>query len=181
MRFKYYFIISAAVILTSCANSIYTYYETGRPKSVEMNNARHIVSNNWDIKLEYDSQLNLERINKHNDSISKILSENKGDNWINIFAKESKDELILNNQLRETIKLTSAYNKAIELLFEPIILLEKKGKKYLAHIVGQQKSDDTRKFVTFAQLLVNSDRTGIKIKDETIQELTISFPQNGIE
>lgn len=177
---QYISIISATVLLTACANSFHTYYETGRPMNVETNNARQVVANGWNVSLTYSSSL--ESVKKHNDSINKIVIEDLGADWLNKLAQESQKELNIHNRIREAIKLTNTFKNAQEKLFEPSILFEKKGKKYIAHIVGQQKSDDTRKFITYARFKVfpeNNDT--MKLLSEEVEPLTIAFPQNGIK
>jgi hypothetical protein len=175
-------LLAISLLFFSCSKN-YTLYEVGRPRSIEENNARQIVSEKWRVNFEFKSGLDEATINEtlhHNDSVSKLISKKKGENWLDEFTSESIAELETNTTLRTRVKALNIYTKATNDLFEPIILFEKKGKKYLAHIVGQQKTDETRAFITYAQIWVypNSEKTSIK--SEKIEPLMLRFPQNGV-
>jgi len=175
-------LIFISLLFGSCVIN-YTYFEGGRPRSIEENNARRIVANNWNLILIYESNTDdetIKKINHHNDSISAIIKKEKGDNWVETFIAESRKELMLHVSMRATISQMEVFRNAKDQLFEPIILFEKKGKKYLAHIVGQQKTDETRTFITFAQILISSKDNSTKIKSEKITPLTIQFSENGV-
>lgn len=183
MTFKFILSIGVAILVTACAKQTsYSLYQTGRPLGVESNNAKKIVADNWGFELNYigSGELSLDHKIRFNDSVNKIITEQFGENWQDKFSKESGDELIINTEIRQTVKSTDLYKQSEALLFQPVILLEKKTDNYIAHIVGQQKSDDTRKFITFAQLEVSLDGT-TKVKSNKVKPLTISLPVNGIE
>jgi hypothetical protein len=175
-------LLIVSLLFFSC-NKTYTLYEVGRPRSIEENNARKIVAEKWRLNFEFKSGLDETTINEtliHNDSVNALISKKRGEKWLDEFTSQSIAELDVNTALRERVKALEIYSKATNALFEPIILFEKKGKKYLAHIVGQQKTDETRAFVTYAQIWVypNSEKTSIK--SEKIEPLLIRFPQNGV-
>lgn len=175
---SFYTSLLALTLLASCAKT-YTLYETGRPNNVQSNNAKQIVGEQWNITYTYKA--NPENIMQHNDSVNAMLNEKYGENWLNTFNDEVHAELELNTTIRTSIMKTEIYLKSKEALFEPTILLKKKGDSYIAYIVGQQKSDDSRLFITFARLMVKDNGLHIDVKDDTIQPLALTFPQNGIE
>jgi hypothetical protein len=173
----------ALVIFASCAKK-HTYYEVGRPKSIEENNARKVIAKSWDLSLEHSSEMSdeaIKKINHHNDSVNSILVKKKGENWQDSFNSEVRQELVKHVNMRATISQMEIFAKAKEQLFEPIILFEKKKNNYLAHIVGQKKNDEERKFITFAQISINGSDLSAKVKSELSQPLTISFPENGVK
>ena len=175
-------LLIVSLLFFSC-NKTYTFYEVGRPRSIEENNARQIVADKWRLNFEFKSGFDEKTINEtlvHNDSVNALISKKRGENWVDEFTSQSIAELETNTMLRNRVKALEIYSKASSALFEPIVLFEKKGKKYLAHIVGQQKTDETRAFITYAQIWVypNSDKTSVK--SGKIEALILRFPQNGV-
>lgn len=175
--------IAATVVLTACAKQAsYTLYQTGRPLGVDTNNARMITANSWGFELNYigTNGSSIGEQIRFNDSVNKMITKEFGENWQDAFIKESKDELIIDTEIRKLVRATKLFEKSENDLFEATILLEKNENNYLAHIVGQQKSDDSRTFITYAQLFVKIDGT-VTLKSDKIKPLTISLPLNGIE
>lgn len=174
------------LVLSSCSTT-YVIYEVGRPKSVEENNARRIAAKEFQVTFEYSSSTNtddLEKIQKHNDSITQLLNSKYSTTWEDDLVKLALEELALQNSFRNDITKLSIYEQSINDLFEPQILFEKKKNDYKAYIIGQRKNDDSRSFIIYALFFIDSISEEIKILSEkTNAEINpeIAFPQNGIE
>jgi hypothetical protein len=69
-------------------------------------------------------------------------------------------------------------------LFQAIIILKKgkgkKNEKYKVYVVGQLKSDETRKFNTHLIFKYNKKKNKMIIKSHKVGPLPFSLPQNGL-
>jgi hypothetical protein len=184
-------LISFLLVWGAYAQKPQTYYLSGRPMSISMNNALMISAAEWNIELIYvsDSLLGLlgrEEINRRNE-IAAVYMANKSDlgkDWLNKLYDLAALEEQRHNLFRSWIQQDDDYAALTTLLFEPIILFTKKkslfGEYYNAFVVGQLKVDNSRRFSTHATYKVYLKKAKIKSL-KTKAELPFILPQNGIQ
>lgn len=186
--------VALCLVYTSLAQSKFTYYLTGRPDNIERNNAILIVGKSWDILFEYAGNdvvemQGLEAILKHNDSVSELIGKETklGVDWQTYFFASVDKEQIVQQLIREEIKLKESYIAKSNELFEPILLMTRKKRcfsklkfKYTVYLVGQMKTDEQRKFVTVGKYSYTIPKKKIKELGVSSKELPFLLPQNGI-
>lgn len=184
-------ILSFVLVFSAGAQMKYTYYLTGRPFSVERNNAILTVGSNWKIDFVYAGndviEMNgFEKIQTHNDSVSKLIgtTTQHGEEWFNIFYSEVDTEEAQQQKMRTWIKDDLHFAEIEAKLIETFILFHQKkglfGIRYQAFLVGQEKTDLTRTFATHAVYKVKVKKKKLKCTDTSIGKLPFTLPQNGI-
>jgi len=168
-----------------------TYYLSGRPMSIAMNNALMISAAEWSIVFKYADDAMMERlgtaeINRRNEIASAYIANHTdlGKEWLSKIYELAALEEQRHNLFRTWIQQDDDYAALATLLFEPIILFIKRksllAEYYKAFVVGQLKSDDSRKFSTHATYKVYLNKAKIKSL-KTKAELPFILPQNGIQ
>lgn len=159
--------------------------------SISMNNALMISAAEWSIEFVYVNDslaeaLGEEEINRRNE-IAALYMANKSDlgkDWLNKIYDLAALEEQRQNLFRSWIQQDDDYEEIASTLFEPIILFTKKktlfGEHYHAFVVGQEKTDNSRKFSTHAGYKVYLKKARIK-PVKTKAELPFALPQNGIQ
>lgn len=191
MRF-FLLLIWFGLNLSSVFGQKYLYYLTGRPFNVEYNNAILAVGKEWNISFEYAGndviEMNgLEKINSHNDSVSKLIrtKTGHGENWLNILfsevALEDEKQRLIRNWVQEDFFYTETEAK----LIEPFLLIERKKclfkvKSYV-FIVGQLKNEEVKSFNSYGKYKVNEKKRSVKLVSKKIGKIPFSLPQNGIQ
>jgi hypothetical protein len=174
------------IICISWKTKTYTIYETGRPASVEYNNAKRIIGKSWNINWIYADErvankLGHEAMGNHNDSVRALIAKDKGDKWQTLFYNEVQHELRVHDELRERIRQKREFKTIEDKAFEPIILFETKNReKYIVHIVGQLKEDEKRAFQTLCKFNIQKSTPDFSMNCKK-QPLTICFPENNIK
>jgi hypothetical protein len=180
-------------VLGACSpskNTYLLYEQQGRPLSVALNNAHKEVSKEWGISYkshEYPVQKDLDEVMLYNDSVIRVMTKEWGKNWEEAFNKNIQQEFKTQETIRGAVMSSSTYKSVQPLVFELFILFEKQKKKknhsiYLIHLVGQEITDETRKFVTLCQMKVKTNSPN-KFYGVDCQKkpLIYTLPQNGIQ
>lgn len=185
-------IITFAFLLVANAQMKYTYYLTGRPFSVERNNAIRTVGSGWKITFEYAGndviEMNgFDKIQAHNDSVSKLIgtATKHGEEWINVFYSEVDAEEAQQQTIRSLVKNDRHYAEIEARLIETFLLMERKdgifGTKYFIYAVGQNRDDDKRTFISNAVYRVKLKKKKLKCLDTARAKLPFTLSQNGIQ
>ena len=162
--------------------------------SIERNNALLTVGLENKINFEYDGNdiielKGIEYFVNYNDSISKVIAATKlGEDWLNDIYSKTDQEEIRQNVVREIVRKNKYFETKDHDLFQAIILLKKrKGKKtdpdargYKIYVVGQLKSDETRKFNTHLIFRYNNKKNKLFLKSNKVGPLPFTLPQNGL-
>jgi hypothetical protein len=184
-------IISLLLCFVANAQRTHSYYQSGRPLSIAMNNALMISAAEWSVEFVYVSDslaehIGNEEINQRNELTSVYMAHKSdlGEDWLNKIYDLATLEEQRHNLFRSWIRQDDDYEEMATMLFEPILLFTKKkalfGEYYRAYLVGQLKTDDTRKFGTYATYKVYLKKARIK-SVKTRGELPFTLPQNGIQ
>lgn len=166
----------------------------GRPMSIERNNALLTVGLENKINFEFAGNdvielKGIEYFVNYNDSISKVIEATKlGEDWLNGIYSKTDQEEIRQNVVRELVRKNKYFETKDHDLFQAIIFLKKrKGKKtgpdargYKVYVVGQLKSDETRKFNTHLIFRYNKKKNQLILKSHKVGPLPFTLPQNGL-
>jgi len=193
MKFIFLFAFFALINVVWSQKS-FTYYLLGRPMSIERNNA--LITVGLENKINFTFAGNdvielkgIEYFVNYNDSISKVIAATKlGEDWLNGIYTKTDQEEIRQNAVRELVRKNKYFETKGQELFQAIILLKKReGKKtdpdargYKVYVVGQLKSDETRKFNTHLIFKYNKKKNKMIIKSHKVRPLPFSLPQNGL-
>lgn len=181
-------LLSLYVVSSSLCGQELTYYLLGRPNSFEFNNALRDVGRSCNILFQssgsdvYDQWM--DAMQRHNDSVSTILTKTKGENWYADILQQANEELKEHNALREKIKREEMYLCRASLLAVSYLLIERKtpskrkSKKYKMYLVGTSPGLSVRKLETVTVFCWNGKR--FKVMDSESRALPFSFPANGI-
>ncbi len=181
-------LISYILCLFNASGQSYEYYLLGRPNSFEFNNALRDVGRAWQISFNasgsdvYDQTV--EAMQRHNDSISVLLSKTKGENWYADLLQKANEELKQHTALRDKIKREEMYMCRQSLLSESYVLIEckeptkLKRKKYRLYLIGNAQTSSVRKLETIAVYCWNGKQ--FKLMDSVSRNLPFAFPVNGI-
>lgn len=188
---KLLLIISLVATFGVNAQRTHSYYLVGRPMSIASNNALMISAAEWNIEFIYvgDSLAQalgadeIDRKNKITDTYMANKSE-LGADWLNKIYDRAALEEQRHNLFRSWIQQDDDFMEIASTLFEPIILFKKKknlfGENYEAFVVGQLRTDSSRKFSTHAKYKVYLKKAKI-IPVKTKAQLPFALPQNGIQ
>ena len=188
---KLVLIVSLFSAFGTNAQRTQSYYMSGRPMSIAMNNALMISAAEWNVEFVYVSDslvehLGEEEISRRNELTNVYMAHksNLGEDWLNKIYDLAALEEQRHNLFRTWIQQDDVYVEIAKQLFEPIILFTKNktlfGEHYKAFVVGQEKKDESRKFSTHAGYKVYLKKA--KIKPTKIKaELPFTLPQNGIQ
>lgn len=189
MKFIFLFAFFALTNLVWSQKS-FTYYLMGRPMSIERNNA--LITIGLENKINFTFAGNdvielkgIEYFVNYNDSISKVIAATKlGEDWLNGIYTKTDQEEIRQNAVRELVRKNKYFESKGQELFQAIIILKKgkgkKNEKYKVYVVGQLKSDETRKFNTHLIFRYNKKKNKMIIKSHKVGPLPFSLPQNGL-
>lgn len=190
---KFIFLLGFWVITLSLSGQAhYTYYLTGRPYSIEHNNAIKTVGEEWKISFEYAGSdviemAGLEKINALNDSISLLIGDKTGlgEGWQTVFYAEVSVEEEKQQLIRKLVQIDPFLIEMQKQLFETFLLVEKKRcffkKRYYVYLVGQLKTDESRKFASHGKYKVNLKKMSAKLVSSKLEALPFSIVQNGIQ
>ena len=162
-----------------------TYYMTGRPFSYERNNAIIETANSWGFKVVYVGgdlveNLGMDSINNMNARFeSKQSGKLKGEDWLGAFFLATDKAEKSHGQIREAVKLTSAYFNATKTYEELIVLVQidsAKSKRYGAYILGVESQGAMACLQKFSV----KKRRRVTLKPDVDCELPFEIPQNGI-
>jgi hypothetical protein len=167
------------------------YYLTGRPYTIERNNAILTTGKIWNIDFVYAGndviEMNgFDKIQSHNDSVNKLIGSNTkhGEDWLNIFYSEVDREEAQQQQIRSWVKEDQQYAEIEFKLLETFLLMKRKdgifGTKYFIYVVGQIKSDTKNVFATHAVYRAKIKNKKLKLISTESEKLPFILPQNGI-
>jgi hypothetical protein len=167
------------------------YYLLGRPADYTYNNAVHTIADNWKINVDYAGfdvieQFGYEQLNRHNDSVSKVIATQTGigEVWINSFFLMVRLEDERQDALRtQLVKILSEeINSLSAELVEPFFLFERHPRtlRYTCYLVGQKREGEDKKFQVKAAWKVNKKRDKFHRIRKPSPVLPFTIKANGI-
>lgn len=186
-------ILFLGICALNYAQTKYTYYLTGRPFSVERNNAIRTVGLEWNILFTYAGNdvvetQGLESINKNNDSVSALVgTETKlGEEWLNTFYAQVDEEEKIQNKIRKEIKEQAHYKEMDRKMVETFLFFTKEKKwfhsLYTVYIVGLSRDQIVMTYASHGSfsVKVKKKKQIINLLDSSKGTLPFTLPQNGI-
>lgn len=176
-------------LLFTCAFS-QLYYLTGRPYSIERNNAIIETGIKWGIEFQYVGsdvidEFGVDEINGHNDSVSKLIQNKRGieNDWMTVFYTQVDQVESFQNNIRAQIKTLESF-KQIELNHQEIFVLIHKNKpsgKWHSCIVFEVMYHESKPNVKcIKSICYNERRNQFKVKKTISCNLPYEIPQNGV-
>ncbi len=180
-------IVTVCILFYASAQKNYVIYEVGRPNTLEFNNAKRIIGNQYGINFIYVGQQMLDSIGvdeierKNNVSKRLIATKKSNDKWEREFYEKIINELEEHQSMRVVLKNTELYkrikNREIHIVFDRKKHIKN---KFSVYVIGQHLLENKYVFRSFLMLKMNSRTKKIKVKDTETRELHFSYEENGV-
>lgn len=179
------FIAFTIVFVSNALAQKYVFIKTGRPETMEYNNARNIVAKKWGIQFKYvafnsENTDTLKVIAVENKTTEAKLVNKKGPNWNADFTAEVNAELIKINGLRTKIEqqiLTLNHGSEKMIHFEQTQFKN----RYKAFVFGQIEVGDLRPYYVLQVYKINIKKGTLKLVSEPLKPIDFEYKENGIE
>lgn len=157
-----------------------TYYLTGRPFSLERNNAIKEVGKQWGIDVTYAGgdvleTYGLDSLNRIIDAQYALIQLKKGPEWLGDFYKKVDEREAIHNDIRQFV-LNSQYIPRGDYPERKLIIARINNRKYRVVVVEVASSE---RVTCFSECLVRWSKRK-KLTPQKGCSVPYQFPENGI-